>query len=530
MAQINYVAGRRRFLLNSLRGMSSIGLLWGLPDAFAKPSTWSARVVQAAAKQPLAVLNRLTWGVNPADWQVFHAQGVESYLNQQLDPQTSSNFPPEVQARLAALTINQQPQTQLVPDTAKALRQINQSNLSADEKAAQRKDQQQKMTLLAREAAEQQLLYTLYASDQLRDQLAWFWQNHFSVFAQKGLLRPMMGDYYARVIRPHALGRFEDLLRATVYSPQMLIYLDNAQNTIGHVNENYARELMELHTLGVNSGYTQVDVTNLARVLTGLGVDLDGHPIRVRPDLRSDLWQDGLVVFNPALHDPDPKVVLGHVFKGAGREDIDAVIHLLAQHSATARHVCTQLAQFFVAQFATPSLIHKMVLAWHHSDGSIPAVMRVLIDSPEFITSLGGVFKDPAHYVISAVRLADGTPPVRNLNPLINALNQLGEPFYGRQTPDGYPLDAASWNGSGQMTARFLVAQQIVFARPALYDEAKPAPPRTPASFALWPGDSAGFNALIASLSTQTQVALAQTDNPAQRQVIFFSSPEFMQR
>ena len=519
---------RRRFL--TLAGMAGLSLAACAVRAPARgdqaaPAAGSA-LENAAREHTVALVNRLTWGATMGDLSDLRRLGVARYVYAQLHPAPDPTLAPEVVAQLQAMTINRTPVADLVRSSSERLRSIRMSGLPADQKQMQLKAAQQDIGILAREAAEQQLLYALYSPNQLQEQLTWFWMNHFSVFQFKGMLRPMMGDYYASVIKPHALGRFRDLFRATVFSPQMLSYLDNANNARGHVNENYAREIMELHTLGVGAGYTQQDVTNLARVLTGLGVDLTGHPVHVRPALRADLWQRGLVVFNPMRHDPDPKLVLGHTFDGHGLDEINSVIDLLAAHPATARHVSTQLAQYFVADQPLPALIDHMSAAWVRSDGDIAAVLRAMLTAPQFAQSLGGLFKDPMHYVLSTVRLAYEGRTIRNAQPMVNWLQRLGEPLYGRQTPDGYPLDPGAWNSSGQMTTRFELARIIGSGSAGLFKT--DTPNAQPAAAFPQLSNAFFYNALQPTLSPATRQALAQANSPQDWNALLLSSPEFM--
>src|SRR6202012_14307 len=164
----------------------------------------------------------------------------------------------------------------------------------------------------------------------LQEQLTWFWFNHFNVHQYKANLRAMVGDYEETAIRPHALGRFRDLLEATLRHPAMLRYLDNADNAAGHINENYAREIMELHTMGVGSGYTQKDVQELARILTGVGISTKPEPPRLKPEWRKLYIRDGLFEFNPARHDFGDKEFLGHKIKGSGFAEVEQALDLIA--------------------------------------------------------------------------------------------------------------------------------------------------------------------------------------------------------
>src|SRR5260221_3348496 len=225
----------------------------------------------------------------------------------------------------------------------------------------------------------------------------------------------------------------------------MIRYLDNEQNAAGRINENYARELLELHTLGVDAGYTQRDVQELARVLTGVGVNYSESSPKVREDGRADYVRDGLFEFNPMRHDYGTKTVLGHSIRGRGMTEVDEILDILCRHPATARFVSRKLAAFYVADDPPPELVARMAQTFERTEGDIAAVLRTLIDSPEFARSLGGKFKDPVHYVVSAVRLAHDDKPPLNATPLINWLNRPGEGLYNPHKPDGYPLPQNPW-------------------------------------------------------------------------------------
>ncbi|WP_298217812.1 DUF1800 domain-containing protein [Halothiobacillus sp.] len=468
----------------------------------------------------LAFINRLSWGVNAKTLADVERQGQAAWLEAQMHPKGEGTLPAAIERQIAAMTINKVPMSLLWYQLSEKLKSVQKSAGSPEQKAQEQQNIQKQFAAISREAAAQQMLYAIYSPNQLQEQLAWFWMNHFSVF-QEGPLRVMMGDYYRRVIKPHVLGRFVDLFRATVYSPQMLLYLNNAQNAKGHINENYGREIMELHTVGVGSGYTQADVTNLARVLTGLGVAIPGQPIRVPPQFEDAFWQDGLVVFNPARHDSDPKTVFGHVFHGKGLDEINQVIEFLGNHPATARHISTQLAQFFVAENPPKELIDRMVDTWQKSHGEIASVLRTLFYHREFTHSLGKLFKDPLHYLISAARLLPDEVVINHTDPLVNWSNLMGEALYGRSTPDGYQLGASHWNGSGQMANRFEFAGFIA-ARPGALVQ---PPPKV-----LIDMNSPFIQELLGSFSTQTRKIIEQAKNSRQTVSLLLSAPEFMWR
>ena len=225
------------------------------PAAFATPS------------DDLLLVNRLSWG-ETADGATLGGQSAGAWLQQQLHPSADDGLPPQVQAQIDAMEISHRTPSQL-NDEVRILRQTaNRDKGSADGDAA-RKAYQQKLNGLVREAQTRSLLRDLYSKNQLKEQLTWFWINHFNVHATTRTTSAPWSAIMRTTIRTHALGKFRDLLLATVVHPAMLQYLDNAQNAAGHINENYAREIMELHTLGVGSGYSQQDVQELARILTG---------------------------------------------------------------------------------------------------------------------------------------------------------------------------------------------------------------------------------------------------------------------
>ena len=504
------------------------------------PAGDSVALNAAARAYPVAFLDRIGWGADAAELQQLKRIGATRFLEVQLDPHGHAELPVPVARALARLPVNAPLQDWMPTLIAaerrafRARRRAGESPATAQQVAQQLKALHQRMNALTRQAMAEQLLRSIYAQDQLRQRLVWFWMNHFNVF-RGGNIGPMMADYEQGVIAPHALGHFRSLLQATMFSPQMLLYLNNAQNHRGHINENYAREVMELHTVGLGAHYTQRDVTDLAHVLTGLGVDLRDRPIRVRPALRGWLWQQGLVVFNPARHDPRPEGVMGRTFSGWGVGEIEQVITLLADDPATARHVSYELAQYFVADRPSPALLAAMVRTWQRTDGSIAAVMRTLLTSPQFVASLAQPqFKDPMRYLLSAVRASDSGRVIVNPRPLIGMLYRMGEPLYGRRTPDGYPLQSTAWSSPGQLTTRFAVAQQLGAGAPALFRRPARGPVALEAGRVLRGvrppdlADSAVFEADQAMLSRATRSALAQTGNRVRWNALWLSSPEFM--
>jgi len=489
--------------------------LFLLAAALALPAV-TAHAAAPAALSDLALLDRITWGASESAAAQLHAMGRDRWLAWQLHP-TDDRLPPPVQAEIDALPVSQQPMSALVAEATareRAMRAIT----DPAEKQLARQANQQALTALARQAATRQILRDLYSPAQLREVMTWFWFNHFNVHQYKANIRAMVGDYEDRAIRPHALGRFRDLLAATLRHPAMLRYLDNAANAAGHINENYAREIMELHTMGVGSGYTQRDVEELARCLTGLGIDATPDGPRLAPRLRDQLVRDGLFEFNPARHDYGDKVFLGHAIKGSGLAEADEVVNILARQPATARHIARELAIFFVSDNPPPALVERMAQAFLHSDGDIATVLATLFGSPEFAAA-GGKFKDPVHYVLSAVRLAYGEQRVVNTLPIQNWLNRMAEGLYNHATPDGYSLRSDAWNGPGQLAVRFEIARQIG-AGPAGMFAGEPAFPQL--QNALY------FTDLRATLSPPTLAALDQAISPQDWNFLFLCSPEFM--
>ncbi|NCT82390.1 MAG: DUF1800 domain-containing protein [Comamonadaceae bacterium] len=477
------------------------------------------------AAQDTLWLDRLTWGASRADLERVRAQGRDAWLDAQLRPAGTAPLPEAAQAQIQALTISQQPLLPLVQQM-EAQRKAADALTDDAAKAEAQKAYQQAMTRLAREASTRQLLNALYSPNQVQEQLTWFWFNHFNVHQYKANLRAMVGDY-EQGLRERALGRFRDLLGYTAHHPAMLRYLDNEQNAANRINENYARELLELHTLGVGGGYSQRDVQELARVLTGLGVNLSDNKPKLKPAQEAQYRRDGLMEFNPARHDFGDKTLLGITVKGQGYAELDQVLDRLARHPSTARFVCTKLAQYFVADAPPPALVERMAARWQQSDGSIAEVLRAMVAAPEFEASLGRKFKDPTHYVVSAVRLAYADKVVLNTSPMMGWLYRLGQSPYNRQTPDGYPMDENAWAGPGQMTTRFEIARAIGSGSAGLFKvegEAKDRPAFPQLAQPLY------YEGIAPRLAAATQQALGAATSPQEWNTYLLASPDFMHR
>jgi uncharacterized protein (DUF1800 family) len=313
-----------------------------------------------------------------------------------------------------------------------------------------------------RDLAEAKMLRAVYSNRQLEEQLDDFWYNHFNVFADKGADRYLVTEYERDAIRPHVLGKFRDLLEATAKSPAMLFYLDNWQSVGPNaprprgqgnqakrgLNENYGRELMELHTLGVDGGYTQKDVTEVARCFTGWTIN---QPQR-----------GGKFVFNPRLHDNGEKVVLGVTIPaGGGESDGEKVLDILEHSPATAHFISKKLAMRFVADDPPAGLVNRMADVFLKTNGDIRQVMAAMIDSKEFwsVGAYRSKVKSPFEMVASSVRAVNGNVDVAF--PLVNQVAQLGEPLYRKLEPTGYPNSSVQWANSAGLMARMNFALQL---------------------------------------------------------------------
>lgn len=470
-------------------------------------------------REQIAAANRTSWGINMT---AIDASGRDEPSAAEADRM----LPPAAAEQVAPMRISREPLAQLAVEMNAQQKAANALTDPAQKQAA-RQAWQQAMNDLAREAATRSILRDLYSPAQLREQMTWFWFNHFNVQAGKRDIRAMVGDYEDQ-IRTHALGRFRDLLEATLRHPAMLRYLDNDQNAAGRINENYAREIMELHSMGVGSGYTQKDVQELARILTGVGVSLNPDPPRLKLVLQPFLIRDGLFEFNPNRHDFGPKQFLGHAIQGSGFHEVEQALDLIAASPATAHHVSGQIAAYFMGDNVPPPLVDRMAAAWRRSDGDIPTVLHTLFQSQEYRASLGQAFKDPVHYVISAVRYAYDGRVILNADPMINWLNRMGEGLYNHETPDGYPTSASAWTGPGQMETRFEIARAIGNGAAGLFRPRGPGAADRPAFPQLQ--NALYYDGLAQTLSPATRTVLDQATSPQQWNMLFLASPDFMRR
>jgi len=320
--------------------------------------------------------------------------------------------------------------------------------------------------VVTEELVQGKLLRAVYSERQLQEVMADFWFNHFNVFIGKGADRYELTGYERDVIRPHVFGKFENLLVAVAQSPAMLFYLDNWMSVgpnsdfangipkkknswqrpsnqskkRGGLNENYGRELMELHTLGVNGGYTQKDVTEVARVFTGWTLE--------------EPRQGGGFTFDERKHEPGDKIVLGHRIKSKGEKEGLQVLHILAHHPSTAKFICTKLAIRFVSDDPPPDLVEQMARTFLKKDGDIREVLRTMFNSPEFWADdqYRAKVKTPLEFVVSSVR-ASGAE-ITDAAALARQLQIMGMPLYGAQPPTGYSMKAEAWVNSAALLGR----------------------------------------------------------------------------
>jgi len=421
------------------------------------------------------------------------------------------------------------------------------------------------------ELVQSKLLRAIYSERQLEEVMTDFWFNHFNVYIGKGADRYMLTGYERDVIRPRALGKFEDLLVATAQSPAMLFYLDNwlsvgpdsdfangirrnnnynwrrpprprrpppakqAKGRRSGLNENYGRELMELHTLGVNGGYTQKDVTEVARVLTGWTL--------------KQPRQGGGFVFEERMHEPGDKHVLGHRIKSGGENEGREVLHILAHHPSTAKFISTKLAMRFVSDDPPPALIARMTQTFLKKNGDISEVLRTMFHSPEFWApeSYRAKVKTPLEFVVSAVRTSGAE--VSDALPLARQLQTMGMPLYGMQPPTGYSMKADAWINSSALLGRMNFALALTAGRlkgvqvdPGQMPAAGTAPADSEATLTALENGLLGGNVsrqthdTIASQLNDPNISQRRLDDPARPPNtstiagLLLGSPEFQRR
>lgn len=417
-------------------------------------------------RQIVHLLNRVTFGPRPGDVEYVKQWGIDKYLSAQLHPESIPENP-NVEATVSRTAVlNENPVElfqQYGPESFKnnngenmMIRVFNRNNKGGqtDDKTEQQKAKGEAYRNIYRTAAAAKLMRAVDSNRQLQEVMTEFWFNHFNISVDKGLDHIWIGSYEQEAIRPYALGRFRDLLGATCHHAAMLFYLDNWQNTAPDaagargrfkgLNENYARELMELHTLGVDGGYSQQDVIELARILTGLGLPERGRQGRKEGDAGAANVAFGSY-FNPSRHDQGDKRLLGYRIRGSGEEEIEQALDLLARHPSTAHHISYQLAQYFVADTPPKALVDRLAARFSKTDGNIRAVLTELFRSPEFwdIRYENSKYKNPFRFVVSALRATNAEP--RSYLPIIQFLQLQGMPLYKCLTPDGYKNTQDAW-------------------------------------------------------------------------------------
>ena len=496
--------------------LSILLLLGSIDPSYAAPRPVDPKV--------LHIINRLSFGPRPGDIQKVESIGVEAYIKEQLAP---NSIPQPVGlttqlSELETLHLNPVQLREYVITAAPGEKPTKIQRTLAKERT--------KMVL--NQAIQARLLRATNSPQQLQEIMVDFWYNHFNVDANKERTGIWAGAYEQEAIRPYVFGRFRDLLGATAHHPAMLFYLDNYQNRatknskgngkVSGLNENYARELMELHTLGVDGGYTQQDVIALAKILSGWGIS--------KPD---DPTNDGSgFQFNPKNHDFSDKVFLGHKVKGRGKAEGEEALDILARSPVTARYISYKIAQYFVADRPPSSLIKNLSQTYLKTDGNIHDVLNALFQSPEFWDekNFNSKFKTPYQYAISAVR-ATGIE-VKDTQPINNILNNLAMPVYRCPTPDGYKNTQDAWLNSDAMTRRLSFATAIangtlpLSSPPKQIVEGKANIVKPKAI----PLDSEQIiNTLGNYFSDKTQSAIADS-TPQIRTALILGSPEFMRR
>jgi uncharacterized protein (DUF1800 family) len=461
---------------------------------------------QAAA----ILLDRFAFGARPGEIDQVVAQGLENWLEEQL----SGNRPEhQLVGRLAplkTLTLSSREIATAYPGPGMVRAQaIREGVMSRNDPLADRAETRQKLQAFAQhkgylpqrelfeELTTQKLLRGVYSENRLTEVLVDFWYNHFNVSITNNRARPLVLSYERDAIRPHVLGHFRDLLHATAKHPAMLLYLDNAQSTASAgttttmsqatkrrgglrrgeesptkeepskgrpsqrgINENYARELMELHTLGVDGGYTQQDVIEVARVFTGWTVlppGPRGERLQKRLSRANGLGfaGDGDFLFRADTHDATQKIILGETFPpGGGMEEGERVLDMLARHPATARHIATKLAVRFVSDQPPASLVDRLTQQFQETAGDVRALVGTIANSPEFWQEAArrSKIKSPFELVTSALRALQAD--VEQPRPVIEWIARMGQPLYAYQAPTGYPDRAEAWVNTGSLLNR----------------------------------------------------------------------------
>ena len=552
--------------LTLLPTMTPGSLLTAAPESSAIPTN-------ADDKTIVHVLNRLGFGAMPGDVDRVRRMGLDKYIDQQLRPETIADQ--AMTARLGeldTLILNSRElakdyfmPAQMAQRRAKQQAAAQPSDTATDKRDARTPEQMQVMQAQRQvftDLSQQKILRAVYSERQLNEVLVDFWFNHFNVFAGKGLTRNYLTEYERDAIRPHVFGKFRDLLEATAKSPAMLFYLDNwqsaapegartaapnkrnrinpanprrpfgrsgqtfpRQGTVADLpanaqnrkarglNENYARELMELHTLGVDGGYTQKDVQEVARAFTGWTI--------------ANPRQGGGFVFDPRMHDDGEKIVLGHKIKaGGGQRDGEEVLEILATHPSTARFITTKLARRFVADEPPQSLVDRAAARFRETKGDLREVVRAIVTSKEFFAPevYRAKVKTPFEFVASAVRATEADSI--NAMPLVQTLRELGMPPYQCQPPTGYADKAEAWVNTGALLNRMNFAVALTEGRV----RGVRATGASGGESIQAARDEIVDRVLAGDLSSSTRDTVAKASRPSQAVALLLGSPEFQRR
>jgi uncharacterized protein (DUF1800 family) len=431
---------------------------------------------QTVDQQAVHTLSRLTFGARPGDLELIRDTGIDAWIDEQLHPERIEDAAAEAWlAQFEAVRKTTGDLEREYPNPGVLVNQLStRGGGLSPEDSVQVRTARQNLRRIADEVQIARVGHALLTERQLLEVMTEFWLNHFSVFAGKGVREQYyLADYEHRVIRPRALGQFRDLLGAVAKSPAMLFYLDNWESAADSsrprlvaarragaastprapaaqqlqrrlragLNENYGRELLELHTLGVDGGYTQHDVIHAARALTGWTIN--------------GPRQGGGFAFVPFMHDAGEKRVLGHTLKaGRGIEDGEELLNIVARHPSTARFIATKLVRRFVSDTPPQALVDRAAATFTRSDGDIRAVVRLIVTSPEFFAreAYRAKVKSPFEVVVSALRALNAQPDRTPRTAQFVA--GLGQPIFGRSTPDGWPDTAEGWLGTGAILNR----------------------------------------------------------------------------
>jgi uncharacterized protein (DUF1800 family) len=511
--------------LNNVRaGRMGRSLAWALLGTAlaAAPGAPQKAVSPEDSARALHLLGRTTFGVRPADLAAVLEAGRSAWLERQLDPGAIDDS--ALEEHLASLETLAAPIPQLMAEYAPRRRPAAPMDTGAMSAAPPNRRPQR----ILGELVSGKLIRSVHSQRQLEEVMTDFWFNHFNVYFAKNLVRFTIADYERVAIRPHVFGHFEEMLLATARHPAMLFYLDNWRSVApGRVpgrglNENYARELLELHTLGVDGGYTQDDVVTVARALTGWTF-VPPQARRQRPG-----QERGTFIFNAAGHDRDEKTILGMTLPaGRGIEDGEDVLRVLARHPSTATFLATKLVERFVSDTPDPAFIDELAQVYLRTDGSLREVTRALFTSQRFYDHRvrGAKVKTPFELVASALR-ATGIG-VQRPRALIHTLRAMGHLPYSESAPTGFPAASDDWVNSGALLARMNFALELTAGR------AVELPAGTPEELLalLMPGTATGNLAdVIRADLTRSAGSMSQREQQGRAIGLALGSPAFQRR